>query len=49
MGFGNVPTETVVDAVVARGAQRDGGDLANGPQRAQLDSGVANPMDVART
>lgn len=46
LGFGNVPTETVIDAIVGR-RSRTGADFADAHQRHQSDVGIASPVDVA--
>ena len=46
MGFGNVPTETVIDATIGRQTHR-GADFADDHQRQQADVGVGNYVDVA--
>ena len=46
MGFGNVPTETVIDTTVDRQTHR-GADFADDHQRQQADVGVGNYVDVA--
>ena len=46
MGFGNVPTETVIDAIVSRQSET-GADFADAHQRDESDVGIASPFDVA--
>ncbi len=46
LGFGNVPTETVIDAITSRQSEVYA-DFADGYQRSSIDVAVANPVNVA--